>query len=341
MATEASISLLFLSFLIICCSGTAVGFSYGTAASSTSAMTTFIKKNKISSQTQTQFLCFFCSKSSILSQSKVHMRRVLDDTTTYNSPTTVVSPTNPASSTAPIITPPDSPSIISVPSTNQGSVPITVPSTTTPLTPIPLTPSNPANSPIPVTNPVTSPITVPATNPVTFSYPPPPSGTTLLPPASGNTNTPPAAATTPGQSWCVAKTGVPQPTLQSALDYACGMDSTVCSQIQQGGSCYNPNSLQNHASVAFNSYYQKNPAPTSCDFGGAATLVNTNPSSGTCIYSSSSASPLGAGTFGSGSGLQSPPPGGDADTSHSARLRPFIGCMALLVSLVTGRLGMR
>lgn len=83
----------------------------------------------------------------------------------------------------------------------------------------------------------------------------------------------------------MAKTGASETALQSALDYACGVGGADCSTIQQGGSCYNPNSLQNHASFAFNSYYQKNPAPTSCDFGGTAALVNNNPSQ-SCLFNS-------------------------------------------------------
>ncbi|OIW17463.1 hypothetical protein TanjilG_22575 [Lupinus angustifolius] len=268
------------------------------------------------------------------------MRRILDETTKTS--TTTFPPTNPTSTT-PITTLPDSPAIITVPSTSPVTVsppnPVSMPGTV-PSTPpsIPLTPTNPANSQVPVTNPGTAPITVPGTPPAATTNNPVSSN----PPSLGNTNAP---NTTPGQGWCVAKTGVPQTTLQSALDYCCGMDSVACSQIQQGGSCYNPNSLQNHASVAFNSYYQKNPAPTSCDFGGAATLVNTNPSSGSCIYTSSSASSTtsssGTGISGSGApasvfGSQSPPP--DADFSHSAGLKPFIGCMVLLISLVTGKI---
>ncbi|XP_061366255.1 glucan endo-1,3-beta-glucosidase 3-like [Gastrolobium bilobum] len=218
--------------------------------------------------------------------SKVHIRRTLDETN--NSP-----PINPTSDT-PVVTPPDTPTIIAVPSTNPVTVsptnpaatPMTVPSTT----PVSSTPTNPTNSPVPVTNPVTTPITVPGAQPVT-SYPPPSGSVPVTTPPPNTT-----AQAIPGQSWCVAKTGVPETTLQSALDYACGMAGVDCSQIQQGGNCYNPNSIQNHASFAFNSYYQKNPAPTSCDFGGAATIVNTNPSSGSCIYPSSSSS--GAGTSG-------------------------------------------
>ncbi|KAK7284457.1 hypothetical protein RJT34_19203 [Clitoria ternatea] len=245
-----------------------------------------------------------------MSKSKVHVRRILQ--ATNNSPTPIF-PTNPTPPT-PVITPSDTPTIITVPSSNPvtvsptspGTTPVTVPSTT----PVPLAPTNPGAAP--VTNPVAS-------------YPPPP-GSVLLPPPPSTT-----AQATPGQSWCVAKTGVPETSLQSALDYACGMPSVDCSQIQQGGSCYNPNSIQNHASFAFNSYYQKNPSPTSCDFGGTATLVSTNPSTGSCIYPSSSGA--SSATSPSVLGSQSPPV---SSTSNPAGLRPFLSCMILLTSLITG-----
>ncbi|KAF1860911.1 hypothetical protein Lal_00000326 [Lupinus albus] len=229
-----------------------------------------------------------------------HMRRILYDTTT-NPPNTVF-PTNPKPATTPVTIPPDTPTIITVPSTNPvtitptnpAAMPVTVPNTT----PVPLTPGTPAsNSPVvPVSNPAATTPTIvqgatpltpvqPVTNPV-VSYPPPSASVPVIDhqPPPTNTNVPPA---TQGQSWCVAKSGAPQSSLQSALDYACG-NGADCSQVQQGGSCYSPVTLQNHASYAFNSYYQKHPAPTSCDFGGTATLVNTNPSSGSCIFPSTS-----------------------------------------------------
>lgn len=219
-------------------------------------------------------------------------RELLD---TINPPTTVF-PTAPITNpTATPVTGPDnsSPTIITVPSTipvtvtptNPVSTPVTVPSPLPVITP----PTDPmTNNPV-TTTPITVPGTTPITNPVT-TYPAPSAGipvstpvtTPVTPPLMTN---PPA---TSGQSWCVAKSGVMESSLQSALDYACGIGGADCSMINQGGSCYNPNALQNHASYAFNNYYQKNPVPSSCDFGGTAMIVNTNPSTGSCIYPSSS-----------------------------------------------------
>ncbi|XVE89501.1 hypothetical protein DITRI_Ditri20bG0001700 [Diplodiscus trichospermus] len=213
-------------------------------------------------------------------------------------PTTTV-PSAPTSTT-PTSFPPNNPTptIVTVPSTNPVTItpanPAATPAPIPTTTPVTVPSTNPNNPTVPITNPVTTPapITVPGappvTNPVT-TYPAPTGGVPVSTPV---TNPVPPPQTTnapavPGQSWCVARTGVSETSIQAALDYACGIGGADCSQIQQGANCYNPNTLQNHASYAFNSYYQKNPAPTSCDFGGAATIVNTNPSSGSCIYPSS------------------------------------------------------
>ncbi|KAG8056114.1 hypothetical protein GUJ93_ZPchr0001g30228 [Zizania palustris] len=80
-----------------------------------------------------------------------------------------------------------------------------------------------------------------------------------------------------GGTWCVASQSASPTALQVALDYACGYGAD-CSPIQPGGSCFNPDTVHDHASYAFNSYYQKNPTATSCDFGGTATITNTDPS---------------------------------------------------------------
>lgn len=98
---------------------------------------------------------------------------------------------------------------------------------------------------------------------------------TLTPSSTTTTATSPASS---GASWCVSSQSVSQTALQVALDYACGYGGADCSAIQPGGSCYNPNSIRDHASYAFNSYYQKNPVPNSCNFGGTAVITSTNPS---------------------------------------------------------------
>ncbi|XP_071715859.1 uncharacterized protein [Rutidosis leptorrhynchoides] len=93
-----------------------------------------------------------------------------------------------------------------------------------------------------------------------------------------------------GGSWCIASSSASETSLQVALDYACGFGGADCSAIQPGASCYNPNTVRDHASYAFNAYYQKNPAPTSCSFGGVAQLTNTDPSSGSCKFSAAKSS---------------------------------------------------
>ncbi|KAL3538340.1 hypothetical protein ACH5RR_001706 [Cinchona calisaya] len=252
------------------------------------------------------------------------------------------------------------PTVITVPATNPIGVmpnPVAAPATVPPTTPVPVPNTNPVTPAVPVTNPVTT----PGTNPVTT---PTPSGT--VPVTSPVTNPTPAPVTAntpaiPGQSWCVAKSGTSETSLQAALDYACGIGGADCSTIQQGGSCYNPNTLQNHASVAFNSYYQKNPTQTGCDFGGTAMLTNANPSTGSCSFTalSSSSSPAtttpttastpGATPTGSGvlptflnasnptsgvtpTGFGDIPPGYNTATSTASRFQPAIGCIVLMIT---------
>ncbi|XP_057752609.1 PLASMODESMATA CALLOSE-BINDING PROTEIN 3-like [Arachis stenosperma] len=125
--------------------------------------------------------------------------------------------------------------------------------------------------------------TTPNTNPTT--------PTTNTNPTTPTTNTNPTTPTTTptsssGGQWCVAKQGASDTTLQVALDYACGYGGADCSAIQPGASCYEPNTVRDHASYAFNQYFQKNPVPTSCDFGGTATLSNNDPSTGNCHWAS-------------------------------------------------------
>lgn len=92
---------------------------------------------------------------------------------------------------------------------------------------------------------------------------------------------------TGSSSWCVARSDASNQALQTALDYACGTGAD-CTPIQSNGLCYLPNTIQAHASYAFNSYFQrKGMAPGSCDFSGTATIARTDPSYGSCVYPSS------------------------------------------------------
>ncbi|CAJ1939162.1 unnamed protein product [Sphenostylis stenocarpa] len=80
-----------------------------------------------------------------------------------------------------------------------------------------------------------------------------------------------------GNTWCVASSSASYGALKSGLDFACSHGAD-CGPIRPGGSCFNPNTIQNHASYAFDSYYQrKGKAPGSCSFGGAATIAVTDP----------------------------------------------------------------
>ncbi|KAL2523731.1 O-Glycosyl hydrolase family 17 protein [Abeliophyllum distichum] len=86
------------------------------------------------------------------------------------------------------------------------------------------------------------------------------------------------------QTWCIANGEAGEKKLQDALDYACGAGAD-CRPIEEGATCYDPNSVEAHASYAFNSYYQKNARKSgTCDFGGAAYLVTQPPKFGSCEF---------------------------------------------------------
>ncbi|KAL4012024.1 hypothetical protein IC575_029096 [Cucumis melo] len=137
---------------------------------------------------------------------------------------------------------------------------------------------------------IVSPIRFTQLDDTTIVNPTTPGGTPVAPPQSvpnivDPSVNPTAVSGNPGGgSWCIASSAASPTALQVALDYACGYGGADCSAIQPGGSCYDPNTVKDHASYAFNDYYQKNPAATSCVFGGTAQLVSTDPSNGNCHY---------------------------------------------------------
>ncbi|XP_074561663.1 glucan endo-1,3-beta-glucosidase 12-like [Curcuma longa] len=90
-----------------------------------------------------------------------------------------------------------------------------------------------------------------------------------------------------GPTWCVANTMAGVERLQAALDYACGEGGADCHAIQPGAACFQPDTVEAHASYAFNSYYQKQGrALGTCDFEGAAVVVSRPPEMGTCLLPS-------------------------------------------------------
>ncbi|XP_027330220.1 glucan endo-1,3-beta-glucosidase 4-like [Abrus precatorius] len=95
-------------------------------------------------------------------------------------------------------------------------------------------------------------------------------------------------------SFCVAKDDADTEKLEAGLNWACGQGQANCAAIQPGRPCYLPNNLKNHASYAYNDYFQKmHNAGGTCDFDGTATTTTQDPSHGSCIFAGSSNSSIG------------------------------------------------
>uniref|UniRef100_A0A2P2IV04 glucan endo-1,3-beta-D-glucosidase n=1 Tax=Rhizophora mucronata TaxID=61149 RepID=A0A2P2IV04_RHIMU len=89
--------------------------------------------------------------------------------------------------------------------------------------------------------------------------------------------------------FCIAKKNADPDKLKAGLNWACGQGGANCTAIQQGQPCYSPNTFKNHASYAYNDYYQKmHSAGGTCDFGGTALTTSVDPSYGSCTFAGSS-----------------------------------------------------
>ncbi|WCJ19840.1 Carbohydrate-binding X8 domain superfamily protein [Euphorbia peplus] len=96
-----------------------------------------------------------------------------------------------------------------------------------------------------------------------------------------NSNDVPFAA----PKWCIAKTTATDQQMQAQLDYACGSGKIDCKPIQQGGSCFEPNTVRGHASYAMNALYKTTGKEQGqCDFSGVGTVVTNKQSYGNCKY---------------------------------------------------------
>ena len=84
---------------------------------------------------------------------------------------------------------------------------------------------------------------------------------------------------TTNQTFCVARSGADEKMLQAALDWACGPGRVDCGVLLQGEQCYEPDTVQAHATYAFNAYYRSmGMAPGTCYFNGVAAVTTTDPS---------------------------------------------------------------
>jgi hypothetical protein len=92
----------------------------------------------------------------------------------------------------------------------------------------------------------------------------------------------PSSSAAPGGSssgkWCVPRSDASDEALQGNIDYVCsrGVD---CKPIQDGGACFNPNTVRSHASYAMNAYYQAfGRQDVDCDFSHTGVLTTVDPS---------------------------------------------------------------
>ncbi|KAG6502595.1 hypothetical protein ZIOFF_034880 [Zingiber officinale] len=84
------------------------------------------------------------------------------------------------------------------------------------------------------------------------------------------------------KTWCIANPLASPAALQRDIDSLCN-GIVDCSSIQPEGSCYNPNTVADHASVALNLNYKNHQSQQQfCTGDGFITV--SNPSHGSCVF---------------------------------------------------------
>ncbi|KAL5062937.1 hypothetical protein RYX36_024674 [Vicia faba] len=90
-----------------------------------------------------------------------------------------------------------------------------------------------------------------------------------------------------GKAWCVVAEGANETAVVEALSYACSQGNQTCDSVQPGKPCFEPNSVVDHASYAFSSYWaQFRHVGGTCNFNGLAIQIAKDPSYGACKYQS-------------------------------------------------------
>ncbi|XP_041989723.1 PLASMODESMATA CALLOSE-BINDING PROTEIN 3-like [Salvia splendens] len=88
------------------------------------------------------------------------------------------------------------------------------------------------------------------------------------------------------QDYCIADEQTPEDVLEQAMKWACS-NGADCSAIGESGPCYLPNTVKDHSSYAFNSYYQNmKHKGGSCYFNAAALISDLDPSHSSCKFES-------------------------------------------------------
>ncbi|RWV84285.1 hypothetical protein GW17_00054009, partial [Ensete ventricosum] len=78
-------------------------------------------------------------------------------------------------------------------------------------------------------------------------------------------------------TWCIANPVASPAALQKDLDRLCG-GGVDCHTIQPGGVCFQPNTVADHVSVAYNLYFKAHQSqPSACSFGSNTLLTVTDP----------------------------------------------------------------